>query len=109
MKNIFLTGIPILASGIFVGLAGVSIYGSIVKFSRPEMFLQCTMIYLLGMQIGNALGVQAIGIAELRHYGVWVSALLLAALPMAITISILFFSFRYSAPPVRPSDQLNHN
>ena len=84
-----LAGVPIFAAGVCMGLASVSIYASIVKSSAPESFLTRSMVYLLGMQIGNALGVQAVGLAELRHLGVAGTAALLAALPAAITAGLL--------------------
>jgi hypothetical protein len=49
------------------------------------------MVYLLGMQSGNALGVQAVGIAELMHLGVLSTAGLLAAVPLAITAGIAIY------------------
>ncbi len=85
-RNIPLAGVPVFVSGILVGLANVSIYSSIVKFSRQDMFLHSTIAYLIGMQIGNALGVQAVGIAEWLHCGTLASALLLACVPATIAL-----------------------
>jgi predicted MFS family arabinose efflux permease len=84
-----LAGLPIFVSGLCMGLVSVSIYTTIVKASAPNQFLTRSMIYLMGMQIGNALGVQAVGLAELRHLGVIPTALLLAGLPLLITLGIL--------------------
>lgn len=84
-----LAGIPIFASGLCMGLASVSIYASIVHSSQPAEFLPRSMVYLMGMQIGNALGVQAIGLAELWHLGAVPMAGLLALIPLAITIGTL--------------------
>ena len=89
-----LAGIPIFAAGICMGLASVSIYACIVKASAPASFLPRSMVYLLGMQIGNALGVQAVGLAELRHLGVLTTAGMLAALPLAIMAGILIQAAR---------------
>jgi hypothetical protein len=47
------------------------------------------MVYLMGMQIGNALGVQAVGISEMWHLGVLTTACIVAALPLGITIGII--------------------
>jgi predicted MFS family arabinose efflux permease len=84
-----LAGIPIIASGICMGLASVSIYACIVTESDPLRFLPRSMVYLLGMQIGNALGVQAVGLAEIWHLGVPATAGMVAALPQAITVGVL--------------------
>jgi MFS family permease len=87
-KSYFLSGIPIFSAGLCMGLASVSIYACIVKESAPPQFLTRSMVYLLGMQSGNALGVQAVGIAELFHLGVLSTAGLLAAVPLLITAGI---------------------
>ena len=87
-SSYFLSGIPIFAAGLCMGLASVSIYACIVKESAPFQFLTRSMIYLLGMQSGNALGVQAVGFAEFLHLGVLSTAGLLAAVPLVITVGI---------------------
>ena len=84
-----LAGIPIFASGLCMGLASVSIYASIVQSSAPAQFLPRSMVYLMGMQIGNALGVQAVGLSEWWHLGVLTTAGLVAVIPLAITIGTL--------------------
>jgi MFS family permease len=84
-----LAGIPIFASGLCMGLASVSIYASIVTSSDTLQFLPRSMVYLMGMQIGNALGVQAVGISEMWHLGVLTTACIVAALPLVITIGII--------------------
>jgi hypothetical protein len=87
-----------------MGLACVSIYSSIVNASTPDGFLRCTLVYLLGMQIGNALGVQAVGIAEWFGFGPIPTASIVAVLPVAIAVFVLFA--RRTAerrPAVRPS------
>ena len=89
-----LAGLPIFAAGICMGLASVSIYACIVKSSAPATFLPRSMVYLLGMQIGNALGVQAVGLAELRHLGVLATAGMLAVLPLAIMAGIFIQAAR---------------
>ncbi len=89
--SFLLSGIPIFAAGLGMGLASVSIYACIVKESAPPQFLTRSMIYLLGMQSGNALGVQAVGIAELLHLRVLATAGLLAAVPLVITAGILVY------------------
>ena len=84
-----LAGVPIFASGLFMGLASVSIYTSIVHSSEPAQFLPRSMVYLMGMQIGNAVGVQAVGLSELWHLGVIPTAGLLAAIPLIVGIGTL--------------------
>ncbi|MEN6483911.1 MAG: MFS transporter [Syntrophobacteraceae bacterium] len=84
--------IPIFGAGLCTGLASVSIYASIVQRSRPDQFLPRSMVYLLGMQIGNALGVQAVGMAELRHLGLAATACMIAVLPLIITVGTLGYS-----------------
>ena len=86
-----LAGIPIFASGLFMGLASVSIYASIVHSSAPDQFLNRSMIYLMSMQIGNALGVQAVGLSEMWHLGVLGTAGLLALLPLALSIGTVAY------------------
>jgi hypothetical protein len=44
------------------------------------------MIYLMSMQIGNAMGVQAVGLSEMWHLGVPGTAGLLALLPLVLSI-----------------------
>lgn len=87
--SFLLAGIPIFASGLCMGLASVSIYASIVTSSEPHHFLPRSMIYLMGMQCGNAIGVQAVGIAEMWHMGVFATACIVALLPFVITVGIL--------------------
>ena len=84
-----LAGIPIFALGLSMGLASVSIYASIVHSSAPAQFLPRSMIYLVGMQLGNALGVQAVGLSEMWHLGVLTTASLVAVIPLAITIGTI--------------------
>ena len=90
-RAFLLSGLPIFAAGLFMGLASVSIYACIVKESAPYQFLTRSMVYLLGMQSGNALGVQAVGFAEMLHLGVLATAALLAAVPLLITASIVVY------------------
>lgn len=87
-----LAGVPIFASGLCMGLASVSIYASIVESSEPAQFLSRSMIYLLGMQLGNAVGVQAVGLCEVWHLGVIPTAGFLAIVPLVITIVTLWYS-----------------
>jgi MFS family permease len=87
--SFLLAGIPIFACGLCMGLASVSIYTSIVTASDPPMFLSRSMVYLMGMQIGNAIGVQAVGIAEMWRLGVLSTAGMVAALPLVISLGIL--------------------
>lgn len=88
-RTFFLAGVPIFGAGLCMGLASVSIYACIVHDSAPHQFLSRSMVYLLGMQSGNALGVQAVGLAELMHLGVLATAALLAAIPLAIVGGIV--------------------
>ncbi len=90
-KLYLLSGAPIFTAGLCMGLASVSIYACIVKESAPSQFLTRSMIYLLGMQSGNAIGVQAVGIAEMLHLGVLGTAGLLAAVPAAVTAGIVLY------------------
>jgi hypothetical protein len=73
-----------------MGLASVSIYSAIVAASRPDQFFSRSMIYLIAMQVGNALGIQAVGVAELRHAGALATALLVAALPALLLAWVRF-------------------
>ena len=83
-----LAGLPLLASGAFAGLAGVSLFASLVREGSPEGFLRCTLLYLLAQQVGNALGVQAVSLAEGLHLGVVPTALTLAALPAVLILGL---------------------
>lgn len=94
-----LAGIPIFASGLFMGLASVSIYASIVHSSAPDQFLTRSMVYLMSMQIGNALGVQAVGLSEMWHLGVLGTAGLLCLLPLAISIGTAAASITLRSNP----------
>lgn len=90
-RHFLLAGIPIFASGLCMGLASVSIYASIVQASEPVQFLPRSMVYLMGMQIGNAMGVQAVGLSEMWHLKVFPTAALVAAIPLAISLGILTY------------------
>lgn len=90
--SFLLAGLPIFASGLCMGMASVSIYTSIVSASDPLQFLPRSMVYLVGMQIGNALGVQAVGVSEMWHLGVLSTAGIVAAFPLIITIGILGYT-----------------
>ena len=74
-----------------MGLASVAIYASIVHTSTPDQFLTRSMIYLISMQIGNALGVQAVGLSEIWHLGVLGTAGVLALLPLILSIATLVY------------------
>ena len=87
-----LAGVPIFASGLCMGLASVSIYSSIVQSSEPEQFLPHSMVYLMGMQIGNAIGIQMVGISEVWHLGVVTTAGLLSLLPFIISIGTVVYA-----------------
>jgi predicted MFS family arabinose efflux permease len=82
MRAFLLAATPIFVAGVCMGVASVSIYACIVKASSPDQFLSRSILYLLGMQIGNALGVQAVGVAEMLHFDVVRTACALAALPV---------------------------
>ena len=97
-----LAGIPIFFSGLCMGLASVSIYATIVQSSAPARFLPCSMIYLMGMQIGNAMGVQAVGFSEMWHLGVVSTAALLAAIPLFIFTGAR--GYARTIHPDQPSD-----
>ncbi len=92
--SFLLAGVPIFAAGLCMGLASVSIYTSIVQTSAPAQFLPRSMVYLMGMQIGNALGVQTVGIAEMWHLDVLGTAGLLAFIPLVITIGTILHARR---------------
>jgi predicted MFS family arabinose efflux permease len=96
-----LAGIPIFASGLCMGLASVSIYASIVHVTTPDQFLSRSMIYLMGMQIGNALGVQAVGLSEWWHLEVVATALVVAVIPLAVTVSTINYTRRALPVAVR--------
>ena len=82
-------GAPIFAAGLFMGLASVSIYSNIVSVSHPSRFLARSMVYLIAMQMGNALGVQMVALAELSHLSVLGTGLMVGAIPAALTAAIL--------------------
>jgi MFS family permease len=84
--------LPIFAAGLCMGMASVSIYTCIVTASDPQQFLPRSMVYLVGMQIGNALGIQAVGLSELWHLGVLSTAGTVAVFPLAITVGILGYT-----------------
>jgi len=86
-------GAPIFAAGLFMGLASVSIYTNIVKVSHPSRFLSRSMVYLIAMQMGNALGVQMVGLAELNRISVLGTGLMVGAIPAALTAAILLRQF----------------
>ena len=90
--SFLLAGLPIFASGLCMGMASVSIYTSIVTASDPLQFLPRSMVYLVGMQIGNALGVQAVGVSEMWHLGVLSTAGIVAAFPLIITNGIFGYT-----------------
>ncbi len=99
MRSFLLAAAPIFVAGACMGLASVSIYACIVRASPPDRFLSRSILYLLGMQSGNALGVQAVGLAELLHLDVLGTAGLLSALPLAIACVILGAGARRSKAP----------
>ncbi|HEX9078792.1 MAG TPA: hypothetical protein VF795_04320, partial [Desulfuromonadaceae bacterium] len=90
--DFLLAGVPIFSAGLCMGLASVSIYASIVQSSPPDQFLPRSMVYLMGMQIGNALGVQTVGITELWHLEVLATAGILALLPLAVSIGTVAYA-----------------
>lgn len=97
-RHFFLAGIPIFSSGLCMGLASVSIYASIVHSSEQSHFLPRSMIYLMGMQIGNALGIQAVGLSELWHLKVITTAALVAMLPCLISLGVLKYARSLQTP-----------
>ena len=99
LRQYLLAGVPIFTAGLGMGMASVSIYAAIVKASRPDQFLSRSMIYLIAMQVGNALGVQAVGLAELRHFGILATALLLASVPLGILLWVLVLDRRPTPGP----------
>lgn len=90
--SFLIAGIPIFASGLCMGLASVSIYACIVTASDPRMFLPRSMVYLMGMQLGNAIGVQAVGVAEMWRLGVLSTAGIVASLPLVICVGVLWYA-----------------
>ena len=96
----FLAALPLAALGLFSGLAGVRLYAAMVDAALPEDFLCCTLIYLLGMQLGSALGVQVVTVSEGFGFDVLWATALLAALPAAVT-AVSFLSVRSTSPSPR--------
>ena len=66
----------------------MSLFASLVREGSPEEFLRCVLLYLLAQQVGNALGVQAVSLAEGLHLGVVPTALTLAALPAVLILGL---------------------
>lgn len=67
----------------------MSIYTNIVSVSLPSRFLSRSMVYLIAMQLDNALGVQMVGLAELSHLSVLATGLLVGAIPASLTTALL--------------------
>ncbi|HTP29897.1 MAG TPA: MFS transporter [Anaeromyxobacteraceae bacterium] len=99
MRAFLLVAAPIFFAGICMGVASVSIYASIVRASPQSRFLPRSILYLLGMQCGNALGVQAVGLAEMLRLGVLGTAGLLSALPLGIACAIMVAGAQRSRAP----------
>ena len=90
---------PIFAIGFFMGWANVAIYAAIVQNLSAANFMASSLIYLLAMQLGNALGVQIEGWAESGHLSVlWISAAL-AVLPLLLLGAFLILDRRTVAAP----------
>lgn len=85
-----LAALPLSTLGLFSGLAGIRLYAAMVDAALPEDFLRCTLIYLLGMQLGSALGVQVVTLSEGLSFDVLQATALLAALPAAVAVGSFF-------------------
>ncbi|HPS21050.1 MAG TPA: MFS transporter [Candidatus Omnitrophota bacterium] len=65
------SALPVFFIGICMGIANVAIYAEIAKKIEPVFFLPATLIYLMGMQIGSAIGVQTISLTESRGWSLF--------------------------------------
>lgn len=61
-----LAAAPIFAMGLALGLSQMAIYAQLVQITPPSRFVLVSLIYLLAMQAGNALGIQGIELAGLK-------------------------------------------
>lgn len=88
--NLILSILPVLFIGICMGVANVAIYAKIANEVSSIFFLPATLIYLIGMQVGNAIGVQTISLTESRgwpFFNTETVIILIAVMP------VLLFSF----------------
>ncbi len=94
--------VPIFAVGVALGMAQMAIYAQLVAITPQERFVLISLIYLLAMQLGNALGIQGIELAGLVASSPF-RVLTLLSLPCAVFA--LWFSLRAPLPAGGPAGE----
>jgi len=103
--NIFLAILPILFIGICMGVANVATYAEIAEKVKPAFFLPATLVYLIAMQIGNAVGVQTVSLTEGRGWTLLMTeiiTILVTLVPVLLVLGIIRFRKR-SLQPADPA------
>ncbi len=90
--------VPIFAVGLALGMAQMAIYALLVAITPQERFVLISLVYLLAMQSGNALGIQGIELAGLTASSPF---LLLALLSLPCAAFALWFSLWAPLPSLR--------
>ncbi|MDD3089380.1 MAG: MFS transporter [Candidatus Omnitrophica bacterium] len=92
-----LASLPVFFVGICLGIANVAIYAKIAQKVQPVFFLPATLLYLIGMQIGNAVGVQTISLTESRGWTLLNAEIVMISVSIAPVLLIALYA-RFKRP-----------
>lgn len=89
--NLILSVPPVFLIGICMGMANVAIYAKIAKKIEPIFFLPATIIYLIGIQIGSAVGIQSISLTESRGWPLFNTEIIMILMAIVPVILIAIY------------------
>jgi MFS family permease len=99
--NIILSALPVFFIGICMGTANVAIYAKIVKKLEPAFFLPATLLYLMCMQVGSAVGVQTISLTESRGWPLLNTEIVMILVSIAPVLLVALYSYSKFRPRPR--------
>lgn len=89
--QIEIAAIPILGIGICLGMANVAIYAEISQRVGQELLLPATLVYLLAVLLGNALGIEAVSLTEGRGWSIPSAEIVMVIAPLVPVAAMLFW------------------
>lgn len=99
-RHIDISSIPILGIGICLGMANVAIYAEISQKVNQDLLLPATLVYLVAVLLGNALGIELVSLTEGRGWPIFNAELAMVTAPLVPVAAMLFWRKRYSNPKV---------
>ena len=96
MNNyINLSSVPIFGVGMCLGIANVAIYAEISKKVGQDFFLPATLIYLVAVLAGNALGIEMVALTEGRGWSLSHAEFVMVIAPLIPLGAMMLWRLRF--------------